>query len=137
VNSLPSVLKGTTRHYQGNGRKLGYPTANINVNTELQDGVYFGFSDLQNYQDHPTIVFIGTPVTMGDTERRVEAHLLDIEDREYYDLPITISVETFHRGNQHFASVEALQVAMKQDEAVARQWFEDQKLASHKVLADT
>jgi len=80
---LPADLRGLVQKYKGNGRKLGYPTANMNAETELPDGVYFGYADLLDYRHHPALIFIGTPVTLGDTIRRVEAHLLDVQDVDY------------------------------------------------------
>lgn len=125
-SNLPAVITGATKPYKGNGRKLGYPTANIASETDLADGVYFGYADLESHTKAPAIIFIGTPTTVGDTERRVEAHLLDIVDKNYYDLPITLQVKLFYRSNKHFSSIEALRVAMKQDEQAARTWFLEQ-----------
>lgn len=119
----PVTLSGTVTRFQGNGRRLGYPTANLTTATDLEDGVYFGFADLADWSHHPAIIFIGTPTTMGDATRRVEAHLLDIPDKDYYDLPLTVSIEYFHRGNQKFANATELIEAMHADEAAARLWF--------------
>jgi riboflavin kinase / FMN adenylyltransferase len=119
----PTTLIGPVMPYKGNGRKLGYPTANIKTDTDLDDGVYFGYANLGEYQNHPALIFIGTPTTMGDTERRVEAHLLDIVDQDYYGLPITMELQHFYRPNETFASIDDLLKAMKQDEATARAWF--------------
>lgn len=119
----PVTLRGTVTRFKGNGRRLGYPTANLTTKTDLADGVYFGFADLADWTRHPAMIFIGTPTTMGDTARRVEAHLLDIPDKDYYDLPLTMSIEHFHRGNQKFAAAGALIEAMQADEAAARHWF--------------
>jgi riboflavin kinase/FMN adenylyltransferase len=122
-NALPAKLRGTVRHFKGNGRKLGYPTANIDANTNLADGVYFGFADLEQYTHQPALVFIGTPTTVGDTGRRVETHLLDIADVDYYGHDITLDVQFFHRSNLTFDSIDELLVAMKNDETTARAWF--------------
>ena len=119
----PIRLQGTTRHYKGNGRALGYPTANIGVPTTLEDGVYFGFATLGEYTRQPALIFIGAPITMGDTERRVEAHLLDIPDVDYYGQELALNIRHFHRPNQTFTSVELLLEAIQADEAAARQWF--------------
>jgi len=118
-----TVLQGQTRHYEGNGRKFGYPTANIATETTLTDGVYFGFADLAGYNHQPALIFVGVPVTVGDTERRVEAHLLDIDDVDYYDQPLKLQVEHFYRANRKLDSIDALLAIMKQDEAAARRWF--------------
>jgi riboflavin kinase/FMN adenylyltransferase len=132
----PVNLKGTVTRFKGNGRRLGYPTANLVTKTDLADGVYFGFADLADgvyfgfadladWSQHPAMVFIGVPTTVGDTNRRAEVHLLDIPDRDYYDLPLIVSIRHYHRANQTFNNVDELLEAMKDDEAKARQWFED------------
>lgn len=122
-NIIPIKLSGIVTRFQGNGRKLGYPTANFTSPTTLDDGIYFGFANLDTHHHHPALIFIGIPVTVGDTERRVEAHLLDIIDQDYYDLPLTLEIKHFHRPNQAFISTKKLLEAIKSDEHTARQWF--------------
>jgi FAD synthase len=123
TKEISSRLQGTVRQYKGNGRRLGYPTANISTQTSLDDGIYFGFAELGSYVRQPALIFVGTPVTVGDTERRVEAHLIDIIDTDYYGQDITLDVQHFHRANQKFDSTDELLAAMKSDETVARAWF--------------
>jgi riboflavin kinase/FMN adenylyltransferase len=124
---LPAELQGQIKPYKGNGRKLGYPTANLDVDTELADGVYFGQADLASWHEHPALIFIGTPTTVGDKQRRVEAYLLDIPDEDYYGLELNLEVIHFHRSNQTFKTIEELTTVMHEDEAAARQWFSDKK----------
>lgn len=116
-------MRGNTVRFKGNGRKLGYPTANLTVTSSPEDGVYFGYATLDQYNNHPALIFIGIPTTMGDKDRRVEVHLLDIPDKDYYNLPLSITVNEFHRPNRTFNSVDELVEAMKHDESAARQWF--------------
>ena len=116
-------LSGIVTKFEGNGRKLGYPTANLRIPTELEDGVYFGFADLSVYKNKPALIFVGVPTTMGDRERRVEVHLLDINDEDYYGQSLRLTVEYFHRPNQTFDSVDELQQVMHEDEHQAREWF--------------
>ncbi len=120
---LPVKLDAVVRRYSGNGRKLGYPTANIDTPTTLTDGVYFGYADLDGHPNHPALIFIGVPTTMGDTKRRLEAHLLDISDKDYYGKRLKVNVCYYHRPNQKFDSIPELQTAMKADESAARNWF--------------
>jgi len=121
-----AVLGGTVKPFSGNGRKLGYATANIETKTNLKDGVYFGYADLAPYQNHPALIFIGTPETVGDSGRRLEAHLLDIADKDYYDQVLTVRINYFHRPNQKFDSIDELIVAIKADETAGRKWFKEQ-----------
>lgn len=120
---LPKRVHGKTAHYKGNGRKFGYPTANIDSPTTLQEGVYFGYANLGEYKNWPALIFVGVPVTVGDTESRIEAHLLDIPDVDYYDLELQLTIHHKHRDNHNFTSLEKLMMAMGQDEAHARKWF--------------
>jgi riboflavin kinase/FMN adenylyltransferase len=120
---LPVQLQGVAKPYQGNGRQLGYPTANIAADTDLQDGVYFGYADLGEFKQQPALIFIGIPTTLGDTERRVEAYLLDIPDQDYYDQTLTVYIREFHRPNQKFADFATLLQAIQTDEVQAREWF--------------
>jgi riboflavin kinase/FMN adenylyltransferase len=119
----PASLQGVVTQFKGNGRKLGYPTANITTSTNLDDGVYFGYADLANYTKQPALIFIGTPTTMGDTDRRVEAYLLDIPDKDHYGEELNLSIEHFHRKNETFNNVDALLAVMAEDEVAARQYF--------------
>lgn len=123
--NILDTIKGTVKRFAGNGRKLGYPTANLSVVTKLDDGVYFGFANLDKHTNHPALIFIGTPTTVGDIDRRVEAHLLDIADKDYYDQKLELQIQYFHRANQTFDSVDELLEAMKADETTARKWFEN------------
>ena len=120
-------LNGTTIKYSGNGRKLGYPTANFAVNSDVADGVYISFSTLNfsklKGQKLPSMTFIGVPTTVGDTPRRVEVHLFDIADMDYYDCEIETELIHKIRDNKTFNSVDELLGVMKTDERIAREYF--------------
>lgn len=121
---LPAAASGVVTRFKGDGRKLGYPTANITTATDLKDGVYFGYADLAAYRRHPALIFIGTPTTMGETTRRLEAYLLDIPDQDYYGEKLMLTIAYFHRSNRTFETVEQLVATMRADETAGRQWFE-------------
>ena len=123
-------LSGTVEKFQGNGRKLGYPTANIRSDTVQKDGVYFGFADLGEYRRHPALIFVGTPTTVGDIVRRVEAHLIDIPDKDYYGKTINLDLDYYHRSNKTFETIAELKEAMAEDEKQARTWFKSQNFFS-------
>ncbi len=120
---LPVSLSGITARYAGHGRQLGYPTANISTRSDLADGIYFGYADLGEYRHHPALIFLGMPTTVGDTDRRLEAHLLDIKDQDYYDQQLQVTLHHYHRPNQTFASIKDLEAAMQADETAACEWF--------------
>lgn len=122
----PISISGIVARFKGDGRRLGYPTANLAVQTDAKDGVYFGYADLAGYTRHPSVIFVGVPTTMGETARRVEAHLLDIPDEDYYDEILSLELGKYHRPNHTFADEQALLAAMAEDESAARAWFAGQ-----------
>jgi riboflavin kinase / FMN adenylyltransferase len=126
-DTIPTQLIGTVTPFKGNGRRLGYPTANLTVQTDLADGVYFGWADMARFVRQPALVFIGVPTTLGDTERRVETYILDIPDVDYYDQQLTVVVNYYYRPNETFATIDELLQIMKTDEQAARQWFAQQQ----------
>ena len=123
MTKLSTSLMGTVTAFSGYGRKLGYPTANIATKTNLKDGVYFGYATLDTYVNNPALIFVGEPITVGDSVRRVEAHLLNIKDIDYYGKNLKLQINYFHRSNIKFDSINDLIVAMKNDEKTARSWF--------------
>lgn len=125
--NLPVKLEGITAKFAGNGRLFGYPTANFTVNQKIAEGIYFGYSDLANYEHHPSLIFVGVPRTVGDKQYRIETHLLDALDVDYYNLPIIVELRHFHRTNEVFSSNDQLLKAMKNDESIGRLWFAQNK----------
>lgn len=120
---LPIQLHGVITAFKGNGRKLGYSTANLTAPTQLPDGIYFGFAELSSYKRQPALIFIGTPTTVGDTRRRVEAHILDIPDVDYYGRKLVLDIHYFHRSNKTFTTIDELIAIIRTDEKTARHWF--------------
>jgi riboflavin kinase/FMN adenylyltransferase len=70
----PVEVEGTVVAGEARGGTLGFPTANLDVRTELVvpgNGIYAGAA-----AEHRAAVSIGTNPHYGGHERRVEAHLL-------------------------------------------------------------
>ncbi|OGL34805.1 hypothetical protein A3F65_03750 [Candidatus Saccharibacteria bacterium RIFCSPHIGHO2_12_FULL_47_16b] len=121
---LPTKIGGMTARFDGRGRSLGYPTANLRkTNVSVDDGVYFGFATLGKFKSEPALIFIGAPETFGKNERRVETYLLDIPDEDHYDQKLMLSLEKFWRPSKKFTSINELKHAMRDDELAARKWF--------------
>jgi riboflavin kinase/FMN adenylyltransferase len=124
VNLEPVIkVSGTTKPFSGYGRKLGYPTANIETNLDIEDGVYFGSATLGESKQKAAMIFIGVPNTVGDKDRRLEVYLFNVEDKDYYNLKLDVSIEYFHRKNLKLESLDELVDIMKDDEKTAREWF--------------
>src|SRR5947209_546885 len=102
-------ISGTVQRYSGQGRQLGYPTANIELkDNKLSEGVYFGLANLAEYKEQPSLIFVGVPYSSDDPRRRLEAHLLDAADQDYYGQILKVTLMHFQRPNEHFKSLAEL-----------------------------
>lgn len=113
------VVKGDRR-----GRDLGYPTANVDVPGEIQlpaDGIYAGWYTRPDGSRHPAAISLGRRPTFHPdaTGSLLEAHLLDF-DGDLYGERARVSFVARLRGEERFASAEALAAQIGRDVAATR-----------------
>jgi riboflavin kinase/FMN adenylyltransferase len=107
------------------GRKLGFPTANLDVSGRIlpPNGVYAVHAKRAG-QSHRAVVNVGVrPTVTGNLTQRVEAYLLDF-DGDLYGQELEITFAQRLRDEQKFASLEDLKNQIASDIATARRWFE-------------
>jgi riboflavin kinase/FMN adenylyltransferase len=121
-------FSGIVKRHLGRGRKLGYPTANINIDSKISDGLFLGITEVKG-KKYPSLVFIGAPETFGDKDRRAESYLLNFSG-DLYDQQVTIETIKKLRDNRKFDSQEALIIQMRQDERVAKEFFRNYNLSN-------
>jgi riboflavin kinase/FMN adenylyltransferase len=111
----PYTLTGTVVQGAGRGRKLGFPTANVKVDDVLipADGVYAGFVDVDG-RAWPSAISIGSTPTFAGSTRQVEAHLLGYS-ADLYGRAVAVHLTEWVRGQQRFASAEALTAQVRAD----------------------
>lgn len=123
------LLEGTIQKGRQLGRKLGFPTANIEVKKQMlpQSGVYSGWAVLEQEAPifkipaHriPCIINIGYRPTIeqSDPQLLVETHLLSGEygQDSLYDLPISVYITDHIRSERKFTSLEALKEQIQED----------------------
>ena len=119
----PFSLRGTVVPGRGQGRALGFPTANLSLHPRQllpADGVYAARARCSHTTPcpgpFPALAYVGQRPTFGLTERVVEVHLLDFSgDLLGYELRAEF-VEQL-RPDQRFASVPELVAQMERDKA--------------------
>lgn len=119
---MTTSFTGTVRSHDKNGRKLGYPTANIKAPQDIQGGIFAGLVKLRG-KNYPAMIFIGEPITLGKTVRRAEAHILDFKDDDLYGEEVIFKLLEHIRDNKKFVDVDTLIAAIKGDEKVIRAFF--------------
>ncbi len=106
------------------GRTIGFPTANILPEGEMvpPDGVYAGGCQIGG-QSYAVAVNIGVRPTMGQSERRVEAHIIGFTG-ELYGTDLELEFYRAIRGEKRFATLEDLKRQIAEDTVEAVRIFE-------------
>lgn len=113
-------LEGVVIHGHQLGRKLGFPTANLNPFEKDKiipsNGVYAAKVQLENGDSFPSMVNIGFRPTIDSEMNRlsVEAHLIGFEG-DLYDQSITISFIERIRDERKMSSIEELKKQLSLD----------------------
>lgn len=117
----PFQLSGTVIHGDKLGREIGFPTANIQVDSDTKiipaNGVY-GCYVLLGEEKFKGMVNIGLRPTVNGNERRIEVNVFDL-DRELYGESITLMLKDRIRSEEKFESVEQLKERLKIDKNLA------------------
>lgn len=120
----PHQLVGPVVHGEKRGRKIGYPTANIQVSensTVPSDGVYAGWLSVGTHR-WPAAISIGTnPTFEGVRSRQVEAYALDKSNLDLYDQVARVEFGWRLRDTIKFAGLDPLLEQMKIDCDKARE----------------
>ena len=123
----PFSVFGEVVHGDGLGRRLGFPTANVDPHHELLPprGVYACWARRplrESLAPQPAVVNIGVRPTLdrgGDAELRIEAHLLEFEGDLYGE---TLELEFVRglRAEQRFGGLDELCAQIARDISAAR-----------------
>jgi riboflavin kinase / FMN adenylyltransferase len=132
------IFSGVVIKHTRNGTKFGFPTANVNIDDKSLNGLFIGYTSLLKSDDQnvlnafkrkelPSVIFVGAPETLNETNHRLESYILDFPLIDLYDSEIKVEIVEKLRDNKKFDSVEDLIKQMKKDEAKARIYFSGKK----------
>ena len=117
------AFSGTVIKGQGIGKTLGYPTANLEIQSKHklipESGIY-AVKAILNNKSHDALLYIGKrPTIHSNDNKTIEVHILDFEKNIYGD-KITVEFVDFIRGDIEFESLEKLKEQMQKDELKGR-----------------
>lgn len=117
------TISGTVIHGLQNGRKMGFPTANLGPYCEFMqipaDGVYSSVAKVDG-EIWPAMLNIGFRPTFEGKARTIEAHLLGF-DRDIYFHELTLEFVDFLRPERRFESPQELAAQLEADRNKVRQ----------------
>lgn len=104
-----------------NGRKLGFPTANVCYDTQMalpEAGVYAGITYVKGLR-LKSVINVGSNPTFGADKTTIESHILDYND-ELYGEYMRVSFAKKLRPEIRFSSLSALQHQIAKDAETVR-----------------
>jgi riboflavin kinase/FMN adenylyltransferase len=115
------AIEGVVQRGDQRGRELGYPTANLSLSDYQRPkyGIYAVRVTLEDGSEYPGVASLGVRPTFDPPQELLEAHLFGFEG-DLYGRKIEVALHAYIREEKKFADLEALAVAMREDEGAAR-----------------
>ena len=122
------TISGKIVHGNALGRKIGYPTANLEIPNNIfipKMGVYSSLVKIGNGDKlYKALTFIG--ISNINKELRVESHMLDFS-KMIYGKKLTVMLLKYVRDNIKVNSIEEVKLLLKKDEYKVREFFKKEK----------
>jgi len=123
---VPYAVYGTVTHGRALGRKMGFPTVNVEIDqSKLMPpfGVYFTEVSIDG-RHFNGITNIGCKPTVTDSATVfAETNILDFNE-DVYDRQITVKLKHFSRSEQKFGSIEELKNRIAIDIEEGHKYFD-------------
>lgn len=120
---MADMFQGVVRRGLGQGRSLGFPTANLAIpsSVSLPEGIWAAWARLDNQESwRKAAAHIGPRPSIEGAAPTVELHLLNFPDQNLYGHTIQFVLQTQLREIKKFATIQALQAAIQSDCQQAR-----------------
>jgi len=109
MKKLPLTISGMVIEGKKYGRKIGFPTANLDVKQyDISNGIYAGFAKLENLPEKYKVAIIIDPTPS------FEVHILDF-NKNIYGQKLEIEIVEKIRPFQKFETEEELISQIKKD----------------------
>jgi len=119
--NLPIFLEGEVTHGNKKGRELGFRTANILLesNINLIYGVYYGTLEFNN-EIKKFVMSYGPNIHFDAINKTLELHILDLEIEDFYGKILKFEVKGYIRKMDKFINLEELVKSIQKDIRIAR-----------------
>jgi riboflavin kinase/FMN adenylyltransferase len=126
----PFALSGEVVEGKGRGREMHFPTANLQVETELlpSPGVYVT-ETVALASRYPSVTNVGVRPTFSGRELTVESHLLDFDD-DLYTERVEVRFLARIRDEMRFDNAMELADQIARDRAAALSYFQNVRIVS-------
>ena len=112
----PFALTGSVSHGKSRGRILGFPTANLKVDSGIlmpSNGIYASWATIDGRR-FQAATSVGVNPTFGSGKKQVEAFLIDFQG-DLYNRTVQLEFISYLRSEYAFTTVEDLVRQMQKD----------------------
>ncbi|HET8809950.1 MAG TPA: bifunctional riboflavin kinase/FAD synthetase, partial [Flavobacteriaceae bacterium] len=125
--SAPFLLTGKVVNGKSLGKKLGFPTANLQIEESYKlipkNGVYIVKSTIDAEEFFGMMNIGVNPTISNENEQSIEIHFFDLK-KDLYGKTLKIDLLSRIRDEEKFDSFEALSKAMEADKEVSLRYIE-------------
>lgn len=119
------VIEGIVERGSGDGRKLGFPTANVKILKELNIPIGVYACRVKFYdQLLDAVLHFGPRLVFGEEKVLFEVHIFDFEE-DLYDELIKVDIYDFIRPTKNFDSLDELVEEIYSDIKKAKEILKD------------
>lgn len=112
------------------GRLMGYPTANIEIDTRHKlvpmDGIYAATVQ-RGSCTYGGMLYIGNRPTINGTKKNIEVNIFDF-DQDIYGEELTVHIQQFIRSDEKFSDLDALKTQLGKDKQDAEKALRNSSL---------
>lgn len=122
----PYVIYGKVIEGEHNGRKMGFPTVNLNLDPSMAlpaNGVYTTRTYIDN-KVYPSITNVGNKPTIGDFAKNAETHIFDFTEN-IYGKPLKVEFIFMQRFEKKFDDINSLAKQIEKDCVEAKNYHEN------------
>lgn len=121
----PYTIRGKVVHGREIGRTLGFPTANLELASDLfypRSGGYIAYVRYGGKKHEAVACISGRPTVEEGQKKNLEVHILD-DSPDLYGKDIVVTFLGFLRGEQKFDSLDALKAGISADVERTKKFF--------------
>ena len=112
-------IKGVVEKGRKEGRKIGFPTANLYINDlAVKEGVYYGRTKVFG-KEYLSIINYGNCPTFSQNKKLVEVNIFDFS-LDIYGETVTVFFDGYLRDIKKFASIKELTDRLEADAEITR-----------------
>lgn len=112
----PYIIYGKVMEGEHNGRKMGFPTVNLNLDPSMAlpaNGVYTTKTHIGS-SVYPSITNVGNKPTIGDFAKNAETHIFNFTEN-IYGKPLKVEFIKMQRFEKKFDSMDSLAAQIDKD----------------------